>query len=137
MRRWMSIACLGACLGVAGSQIAQSPALPNAPSPVSKEERVKRGLPLDADITPPRVVFAGEPEFPEKARKYKGPYNIVVHIQIDKDGKVQEARVVNSVGHAFDEKALEAVRQYRFKPAMQDGSPIPWDMDVEINFQVF
>jgi protein TonB len=37
----------------------------------------------------------------------------------------------------LDEKAVEAVRQYRFKPAMKDGRPVPVEIYVEVNFQIF
>jgi protein TonB len=37
----------------------------------------------------------------------------------------------------LDEKALEAVREYRFKPAMQNGKPVKVEMNVEVNFQIF
>ena len=137
MRRVMRILCLIACMGVAGLLSAQAPQLPDAPSQVGKEERLKRGLPLDANILAPRVIFAPEPEYPEEARKHKARYNVLVHVQIDKEGKVREAQVMKSVGYGLDEGALAAARQYRFRPATQDGVPIPWDMQVEINFQIF
>jgi len=41
-------------------------------------------------------------------------------------------------GHGLDEKALEAVRKYKFKPAMKDGkTPVPVMINVEINFRLY
>jgi protein TonB len=37
----------------------------------------------------------------------------------------------------LDEKALEAVRQYKFKPAMENGKPVLVELNVEVNFQIF
>ncbi len=37
----------------------------------------------------------------------------------------------------LDEKAVEAVQQYKFRPAMQNGKPVQVDLNVEVNFQIF
>jgi hypothetical protein len=41
------------------------------------------------------------------------------------------------VGMGLDEKAVEAVRQYKFKPALQNGKPVPVDLYIDVNFQIF
>jgi protein TonB len=45
--------------------------------------------------------------------------------------------VLRGVGMGLDEKAKEAVQQYRFKPAMENGKPVPVELNVEVNFQIF
>jgi len=45
--------------------------------------------------------------------------------------------VTKGVGMGLDEKAVEAVKQYRFKPAMQNGKPVAVFMNVEVNFEAF
>ena len=40
-------------------------------------------------------------------------------------------------GMGLDEKAVEAVRQYRFKPAMEAGKPVVVEMNVEVTFDIF
>jgi protein TonB len=37
----------------------------------------------------------------------------------------------------LDEKAIEAVQQYRFKPAMENGKPVLVELNIEVNFQIF
>jgi protein TonB len=44
---------------------------------------------------------------------------------------------LRGVGMGLDEKAVEAVKQYRFKPAMEGGKPVPVELNVEVNFQIF
>jgi len=44
--------------------------------------------------------------------------------------------VVRGIGLGLDEKAIEAVRQYKFKPAMENGKPVVVEMHVEVNFQI-
>ena len=46
-------------------------------------------------------------------------------------------RVIRGIGLGLDEKAVEAVRQYKFKPAMKNGQPVTVEMNVEVNFQIF
>ena len=46
-------------------------------------------------------------------------------------------RVLRGVGMGLDEKAMEAVKQYKFKPAMEGGKPVLVELNVEVNFQIF
>ena len=49
----------------------------------------------------------------------------------------QNVHVLHGVGMGLDEKAVEAVKQYRFKPAKENGKPVAVEMNVEVNFQIF
>jgi protein TonB len=46
-------------------------------------------------------------------------------------------RVLRGVGMGLDEKAVEAVKQYKFRPAMENGKPVLVELNVEVNFQIF
>ncbi len=46
-------------------------------------------------------------------------------------------RVLRGIGMGLDEKAIEAVRQYKFKPAMENGHAVRVEMNIEVNFQIF
>ena len=46
-------------------------------------------------------------------------------------------RVMRGVGMGLDEKAVEPVRQYKFKLAMENGRPVPVEMSIEGIFQIF
>ena len=56
---------------------------------------------------------------------------------VDENGNPSHVKVVRGVGMGLDEKAIEAVRQYKFKPAMQNGKPVKVDLYVDVNFQIF
>jgi periplasmic protein TonB len=56
---------------------------------------------------------------------------------VDTSGRPQSVHIVRGVGMGLDEKAMEAVRQYKFKPAMENGKPVPVELNVEVNFQIF
>ena len=92
---------------------------------------------IGGGVSPPQVLFAPEPEFSEEARKAKVAGNVLVYLQVDTNGRPTHVRVLRGIGLGLDEKAMEAVRQYKFKPAMENGKPVIVEMNVEVNFQIF
>ncbi|HSY37206.1 MAG TPA: energy transducer TonB [Acidobacteriaceae bacterium] len=91
---------------------------------------------IGGGISRPVVLYQVEPEFSEEARKAKFSGSVTVYLYIEPDGTPSHVRVVQGVGMGLDEKAVEAVRQYRFKPAMKDGKPVRVDLYVAVNFQI-
>ena len=92
---------------------------------------------IGGGVSAPVVLFAPEPEFSEEARKAKAAGNVLVYLQVDAQGRPTHVRVLRGIGLGLDEKAVEAVRQYKFKPALENGKPVPVEMNVEVNFQIF
>jgi len=92
---------------------------------------------IGGSIRPPSVVFQVDPEFSEEARKAKFSGNVQVYLIVDEQGNPSHVKVVRGVGMGLDEKAVEAVRQYKFKPATQNGKPVKVDLYIEVNFQIF
>jgi len=91
---------------------------------------------IGGGVSRPIVLYQVEPEFSEEARKAKFSGSVTVYLYIEPDGTPSHVRVVQGVGMGLDEKAVEAVRQYRFKPAMKDGKPVRVDLYVAVNFQI-
>jgi periplasmic protein TonB len=87
-------------------------------------------------ISAPQVLFQPEPEFSEEARRAKVSGNVEVYLWVDEHGNPSHVRVVRGIGMGLDEKAVEAVRQYRFKPAMENGKPVTVEMYVDVVFQI-
>lgn len=85
----------------------------------------------------PKVIYQVDADFSEEARKAKFQANPVVSLIVDASGHPQQVQVLHPVGMGLDEKAVEAVRQWRFQPATKDGHPIACRMAVEVNFQIF
>lgn len=92
---------------------------------------------IGGGIKAPVVIYQVDPEFSEEARKAKFSGNVEVYLIVDEQGNPTHVRVVRDVGMGLGEKAVEAVRQYKFKPAMQNGKPVKVDMYVDVNFQIF
>ena len=92
---------------------------------------------IGGSVRPPVLVSQVDPEFSEEARKAKFSGNVEVYLWVDENGNASHVKVVRGVGMGLDEKAIEAVRQYKFKPAMQNGKPVKVDLYVDVNFQIF
>jgi len=78
-----------------------------------------------------------ELQFSEEARKSKTSGNVLVYLQVDTKGHPMRVRVLRGIGMGLDEKAVEAVSHYKFKPATENGHPVAVEMQVEVNFQIF
>jgi protein TonB len=100
-------------------------------------------------VTMPQVTHRVEPEFTKEARKRRITATSIVALIVDANGIPQNIHIVQSAAESekkpkdkaaaatLDTKALEAVQQYRFTPATKDGQPVPVELRVEVNFQVF
>ena len=92
---------------------------------------------IGGGVSAPVLIYSVEPEFSEEARKAKVAGNVLVNLWVDTNGNPSHVKVIRGVGMGLDEKALEAVRQYKFKPAMENGKPVLVELNVEVNFQIF
>src|SRR5262245_33520119 len=82
-------------------------------------------------VSAPRAIFAPDPEYSEEARKAKYQGTVVLFMVVGPDGLAREIRVMRSVGMGLDEKAIEAVRTWRFEPARRDGQAVAVQINVE------
>jgi periplasmic protein TonB len=77
-------------------------------------------------------------DFSDEARRAKYQGVCIVQIIVDAQGNPRNPRIVRALGMGLDEKALEAVMKYKFKPAMKDGkTPVPVPVNIEINFRLY
>jgi len=90
-----------------------------------------------AAFSAPQLVFAPDPEFSDEARRAKYQGVCVVSLIVDAQGNPQRVSVVRHLGMGLDEKAVEAVRQYKFKPATLQGKPVPVEVNIEVNFRIY
>ena len=91
---------------------------------------------IGGGVSAPILIHQVDPEFSEEARKAKYQGNVLVNLVVDANGNPQRIRVIRPLGMGLDEKAMEAVRQYKFKPAMENGKPVPVELNVDVNFQI-
>ena len=142
------LACLAVLPGFVPRALAQEqpqPASPAAASPV-----------IDADgtyhsgngVTPPILVYSVDAAFSDAARRKKIEGMVVVGLKVGTDGLPRDVHVVHSAAEgvkpklrkaaaSLDEKALDAARQYRFKPGIYEGKPVPMALTIEVNFHIY
>jgi protein TonB len=92
---------------------------------------------IGGGVSSPELIYKVDPEFSEEARKAKFMGIVLVNLIVDQNGSPQNVHVLRGVGMGLDEKAVEAVKQYRFKPAREGGKPVAVELNVEVNFQIF
>jgi TonB family protein len=116
---------------------AQVSAIGNAPQSTRFRQRAGvTPLRVGNGVTPPTLVFKVEPEYAEEARLARYQGTVVVAVTIDTDGTAQDMRVVRGLGLGLDEKALQAISQWKFKPGTKDGQPVPVMATIEVNFRL-
>ena len=90
----------------------------------------------DVGVTAPAVIHRVEPGYTEQARKRRHHGTVTVAFVVNVDGAVEDVRVVDGLGYGLDQKAIEALQQWRFRPGLRFGDPVPVQAEVEINFRL-
>ena len=93
---------------------------------------------VGGSISAPAVLKSVEAKFSDKARRagYQGVS--LISLIVDAQSKPQNLRVVRPRGMGLDGNALEAVRRYKFKPAMKDSkTPVPAMISIEVDFRLY
>jgi TonB family protein len=87
-------------------------------------------------VSKPTAIYKPDPEYSEEARKAKFQGEVLLSITVDEKGNTRDMRVVRSLGLGLDEKALEAVARWRFRPALKDGRAVPVRVQVAVTFRL-
>jgi TonB family protein len=89
-------------------------------------------------ISAPTVIHSVEAEFSDEARRAKYQGVCTISLIVDAQGNPQDIRVAQALGMGLDEKAIEAIRQYKFRPAMKDGkTAVPVMITIEVDFRLY
>jgi periplasmic protein TonB len=87
-------------------------------------------------VTSPQLLYKKEPEYSEEARKAKYQGTVLLYVEVDTSGRATNIKVQRSLGLGLDEKAIEAVKQWKFKPGYKDGQPVKVAATIEVNFRL-
>lgn len=88
-------------------------------------------------VDPPRAIYTRDPEYSEQARSDKYQGTCVLQLIVGPDGRPYDIKVSRPLGYGLDVKAVEAVQQWRFKPAMKDGQAVAVAINVEVQFRLY
>jgi len=87
-------------------------------------------------FTAPVAIFKPEPAYSEEARKGKVQGTVVLVVEIDANGRPRDIRVRRPLGFGLEERAIEAVGRWRFRPAYRNGKPVACTAEVEADFRL-
>ncbi|MGB9104240.1 MAG: energy transducer TonB [Terriglobales bacterium] len=88
-------------------------------------------------VSAPKALYAPDPEYSEEARKAKYQGTVVLWVVVGPDGRPRDIRVQRTLGMGLDQKAMEAVRTWKFEPARLNGNPVAVQINVEVNFRLY
>jgi TonB family protein len=89
-----------------------------------------------AGVVAPVLLSRVEPEYSEEARKAKWQGTVILQIVVDEHGNPGQIRLVRALGLGLDEKAMEAVARWRFRPGRKDGKVVPVIATIEVSFRL-
>lgn len=92
---------------------------------------------VGSGVSAPRPIYQPDPEYSEEARKAKYQGTSVLSLIVGPDGRPRDIKISRSLGLGLDEKAIEAVKQWKFDPATKDGKPVAVEISVEIDFHLY
>ena len=85
----------------------------------------------------PRLIYAPNPEYSDKARKMKVNGTVVLSLIVGTDGLPHDINVYKKLGYGLDEKAVKAVQKWKFQPAVKDGQPFEKQIYVDTSFRLY
>ena len=88
-------------------------------------------------VSTPVLIYSVDPEFSDEARREKYQGISTLAVIVDAQGNVQNPRVVQALGMGLDERAIQAVKLYRFRPAQLQGKPVPVRIWVQVIFRIY
>ena len=86
-------------------------------------------------VSAPALIHKVDPEYSEAARAAHHEGTAILYVEVGPDGTATNIRVVRSLGMGLDEKAIEGVKQWKFKPGQKDGHPVAVAATIEVNFR--
>ncbi len=87
-------------------------------------------------VSAPVLLYAPMSEFSDEARRNKYQGVCMISVIVDAQGIPHNPVVIQPLGEGLDQKALEAIPHYKFKPGMKDGHPVPVRITIEVNFRL-
>jgi len=88
-------------------------------------------------VLAPKPLSTPDPQYTDQARKAKVEGTCILAMIVGPDGKPHDIRLQRGIGMGLDQKAIEAVQQWRFDPATKDGRPVAVQISVEVSFKLY
>jgi TonB family protein len=87
-------------------------------------------------VSAPVLITLVQPEYTEEARKNRLEGTVILYVEITPSGAATNIKVVRSLGMGLDEKAVECVKKWKFKPGRKGDQPVTVQATIEVNFKM-
>jgi len=121
------LACSIHAQGQSSPPVTGTGAQPSSPSTVAR---------IGPGVTPPRLKFKVEPTYTPEAQSEHVQGTVVLEIVVNEQGLPRNIKVVSPLGFGLDERAEQAVGEWRFVPGEKDGHPASIQAAIEVNFRL-
>jgi TonB family protein len=85
---------------------------------------------------PPSVISKVNPDYSEEAQAAKLSGSVILSLVVNTNGEAEDIKIVRGLGMGLDQKAIEAVRKWRFNPGINKGVPVKVRAQIEVNFRI-
>ena len=92
---------------------------------------------IGGSVSAPVLIYSVQAEYSPQAKADKINGKVLINLWVNEQGLPSHVHVLRGLGEGLDEKAVEAVKQYKFNPAMEDGKPVLVELSIEVKFQAF
>ena len=131
MKHGLIVSCILASFAMTSQIVAQGAGSALGQNPYTGPNTVYR---VAGDVSVPLLIHSVEQEYTEAARNAKISGTALVNLIVEPNGNPSHIRVVRGLGMGLDEKAIQAVQQYKFKPGMKNGKPVRVELNISLNF---
>jgi TonB family protein len=109
------------------------------PAGAAIEGKTYKGQPVykpGGGVTAPEAIYQPDPEYTESARKKKLQGTVVLDMVVTPEGNIDDVEVVHHLDPGLDQKAVDAVRRWKFHPGTKGGTPVAVQINVETDFHL-
>lgn len=85
----------------------------------------------------PMPIYSPDPDYSDDARRAKYQGDVTLKLLLDKKGTVSRITIIRGLGLGLDEKSVERVKTWRFKPALLNGEPVFVEISTEVSFRLY
>lgn len=92
---------------------------------------------VGGSVKPPQAVHTPDPQYTPSARKAARQGTAVLSAIVTPEGRIAVVKMERVLGYGLDQKAIDAVCQWKFKPALKDDRPVAVQINVEVTFRLY
>jgi TonB family protein len=106
-----------------------------ASQPRSDADTSTQPLQVSTGVVAPQLIHSAIVDLPDDSsgRLNTQDTKVVLSLEVDARGKTQNIQVIKSVNPGLEERVVDAVRQFRYRPAKLDNQDIPLDMNLTVD----